>query len=155
MCRWMRCRHNIEERPLKQTRRLKNRDELIQLRDKLLKEQGGLCTLCGNPIALGDASLDHDHKTGHCRSVLHKWCNALEGRIMGWANRVKGIPPTDFLLAVIRHQLRYYDHMPIHLTHKTEVEKKILKLKRRRSKLKTERGRQRLTDQIKELQENM
>jgi len=54
---------------------------------KLLKEQGGLCLICGKPIELtakstsGDGpALDHSHRTGHIRGVLHRSCNGGIGR---------------------------------------------------------------------------
>lgn len=46
----------------------------------LLKRQGGLCALCGEPIKERDV-LDHDHKQGHIRGVLHSGCNSLLGKL--------------------------------------------------------------------------
>lgn len=43
-------------------------------------EQNGCCALCQHPFD-GDAVLDHDHKTGRIRRVLHRGCNALLGKI--------------------------------------------------------------------------
>lgn len=51
---------------------------------KLLKEQGGLCPLCGKPIdptVPKELVLDHDHKTGQVRGVLHRSCNSAEGKV--------------------------------------------------------------------------
>ena len=59
--------------------RLKQR-EVKPLREKLLQEQGGCCSLCQQPV-VDDAVLDHDHKTGLIRGVLHRGCNALLGKI--------------------------------------------------------------------------
>ena len=49
-----------------------------------LKEaQGGLCQLCGKPIDTtikGEGVIDHDHDTGEIRGILHRSCNAAEGK---------------------------------------------------------------------------
>lgn len=49
--------------------------------------QGGMCPLCGKPISLqvmgakSDYVVDHDHETGEIRAVLHRSCNAAEGKV--------------------------------------------------------------------------
>jgi hypothetical protein len=56
----------------------------------LLREQGGLCPLCSQPIDLtikGEGVLDHDHDSGLIRGVLHRSCNAAEGKISNAAAR--------------------------------------------------------------------
>ena len=56
-----------------------------------LKEvQGGLCPLCCKPIDLkikGEGVIDHDHDTGRIRGVLHRSCNAAEGKVSNAAGR--------------------------------------------------------------------
>jgi len=55
-----------------------------------LKEQGGLCPLCGKPIdhtVKGEGVVDHDHDTGEIRGILHRSCNAAEGKIANAAGR--------------------------------------------------------------------
>ena len=54
--------------------------EVKPLREKLLSEQDARCALC-EQLVLEDAVLDHDHKTGVIRGVLHRGCNALLGKI--------------------------------------------------------------------------
>jgi len=49
-------------------------------REQQLAQQEDRCALCGEYIN-GDAVLDHDHKTGLIRKVLHRGCNALLGKI--------------------------------------------------------------------------
>lgn len=53
---------------------------LRHLKDK----QGGLCPLCGLEIDTtikGEGVIDHDHDTGEIRGVLHRSCNAAEGKV--------------------------------------------------------------------------
>lgn len=72
-------------------------------RASLLAQQGGCCALCLEPI-VDDAVLDHCHRTGLIRAVLHRGCNALlgklennlkrnkmtESRLRNWTNNVLG-----------------------------------------------------------------
>lgn len=55
---------------------------------QLKVHQGGLCGICQLPIDLtqkGEGVVDHDHKTGEIRGVLHRSCNAAEGKIFNAA----------------------------------------------------------------------
>ena len=54
--------------------------EIKQYREQQLVLQNHCCALCGEPI-IDDAVLDHDHKTGLIRRVLHRGCNSLLGKI--------------------------------------------------------------------------
>lgn len=57
---------------------------------RLLRDQGGVCPLCRIEIDLkikGEGVLDHDHDTGRIRGVLHRSCNAAEGKISNAAAR--------------------------------------------------------------------
>ena len=90
------------------------------------------------------------HESGRVRAVLHRNCNQIEGRIRHWALRAHA-DPIEFLEAIAAHWAKEYDHLPLHPSHRSEDEKEILRLKRRRRKLKTQRGKDRLTQQIKAL----
>lgn len=56
----------------------------------LSTKQNNLCPLCGKHIDLkikGEGVVDHDHDTGEIRGVLHRSCNAAEGKIANAAGR--------------------------------------------------------------------
>lgn len=44
-------------------------------------KQGYKCPICKGSIAAGKPALDHDHNTGHVRSVLCNSCNTSEGKV--------------------------------------------------------------------------
>lgn len=46
-----------------------------------------ICPLCGKEIARNKAALDHCHRTGKVRRVVHTWCNSILGRIENWSKR--------------------------------------------------------------------
>ena len=54
--------------------------EIKSYRLEQLSQQGNLCALCQETI-IDDAVLDHDHKTGKIRRVLHRGCNSMLGKI--------------------------------------------------------------------------
>lgn len=54
--------------------------DIKSYRERLRTEQDNICALCGDTIT-DDAVLDHDHKTGKIRKVLHRGCNAMLGKI--------------------------------------------------------------------------
>lgn len=59
--------------------KLKHR-EIAEYRQQQLMLNNSCCALCGDLI-IDDAVLDHDHKTGLIRNVLHRGCNAMLGKI--------------------------------------------------------------------------
>lgn len=67
------------------------RSQMTAWKRRHLKEvQGGICPLCGKPIDLtikGEGVIDHDHDTGRIRGVLHRSCNAAEGKVSNAAAR--------------------------------------------------------------------
>lgn len=54
--------------------------EIKAYRQQQLDLQLMCCALCQDPVH-DDAVLDHDHKTGLVRKVLHRGCNAMLGKI--------------------------------------------------------------------------
>lgn len=103
-------------------------------RDKLLEEQGGRCALCGELIQRDDV-LDHDHKTGEIRGVLHRGCNAMLGHLEN--NRARHLLTSEvrfarFLSNVQKYLLQRRDDPVLYPTHRTDEEKRELRLKRAR-----------------------
>ena len=64
--------------------------------------QTGLCAICGNPLPLRQAQLDHCHVTGMIRGVLCRSCNVK----LGWyEKRRREIEP-------------YLAHAAVHAAHR-------------------------------------
>ena len=103
--------------------KLKN-SEIPVLREQLLKEQNGLCALCLEPIESGKAVLDHDHKSGKIRAVLHRGCNALEGQITNSLPR--NLITESRLRNILARLLEYQKTLrpELHPSHKTPEERK-------------------------------
>lgn len=49
--------------------------------NRLLKQQRGVCAICGSPPVKNKLAVDHDHKTGKVRGLLCLNCNLLIGRV--------------------------------------------------------------------------
>lgn len=115
------------------------RSQMRSYAARRLKEQGGLCPLCQRPIDLtikGEGVIDHDHDTGRIRGILHRSCNAAEGKISNAAARwgAKSSRYAD-IIEYLRQVLRYLEAEPtqfIYPMHKTVDEKKEAVLKRKR-----------------------
>ena len=108
--------------------------EQTEYREQLLKQQLGLCALCREPIESGKAVLDHDHKTGRIRSVLHRGCNSMEGIIQN--NLARNLISPERLQAILANLVHYQKQLKpvLHSTHRTPEEKKERAKKRIRKK---------------------
>jgi hypothetical protein len=104
--------------------KLKGKD-VKSTRAFLLEKQGYKCTLCQRDCTEEQAVLDHDHKGGHIRSVLHRACNAAEGKIMNSMRRFGIQNPIEFLENMISYQNTHATNQTglIHPLHKTPEEK--------------------------------
>ena len=115
--------------------------EVKPLREKLLKDQGGCCLLCQQPI-LDDAVLDHCHKTGAIRGVLHRGCNALLGKIEN--NMPRSRVDLGRLANISKNLIKYLTADPasefLHPTHKTPEEKKDAARKRIKNRKKSQKA---------------
>ena len=104
--------------------------EIKAYREEQLSAQDQKCALCGEDID-ADAVLDHDHKTGLIRRVLHRGCNSLLGKIENSMPRSR----VDIrrLEGIAQNLVNYLitQHTEItHPTHKTPEEKKMKKKKK-------------------------
>lgn len=106
---------------------------------RLCKEQGGVCPLCRKPIDLsikGEGVIDHDHDTGRIRGLLHRSCNAAEGKISNAAARWGAksssyadiVPYLEALVSYLKKEPTQF----IYPMHKTPDEKRDAVLKKRR-----------------------
>lgn len=108
------------------------------IRATLAVGQGNRCALCQGAFGASppfDPVLDHNHKTGAVRGVLHRGCNSLLGHIENNSPRY-GVNQNLFAFA---HGVAPYlqKHMVnvtgfLHPTYKTEDEKRLLRNKRAR-----------------------
>ena len=96
--------------------------------------QGGLCPLCNQPIDLsvkGEGAIDHDHNTGEIRGVLHRSCNAAEGKVANAAGRWGAKSMEYSLLIPWLERMIAYLKQPglglIYHTHLTPEEQRLLK----------------------------
>ncbi|MBT9145916.1 MAG: hypothetical protein DDT42_01793 [candidate division WS2 bacterium] len=110
-------------------------------REKLWLDQKQVCELCGAPLSLMDAVLDHDHKTGLVRATIHRSCNSGLGAI----ERVSKYGVKDILVfanGAAKYLEKYAVDQTqiIHPSHFTPEEKALraaARRKRKKSKLKT------------------
>lgn len=111
-------------------KRLKQ-SELAAARSIQAMEQLWQCPICKKPIPHGKDVFDHDHETGRMRMVLHRGCNALEGRIHNNCRR-HGVPFVE-LPAWLRGLADYLEKPSLDMLHPTfltEDEKKARRNKR-------------------------
>ncbi|CAB4137187.1 recombination endonuclease VII [uncultured Caudovirales phage] len=109
-------------------------------REKLLQGQGNRCALCGENI-VDDAVLDHCHKTGKIRRVLHRGCNAMLGKIENNLVRNKMTPArlAQFALNLVHYVEQEYEDI-VHPTYLTTEEKKMKAYKKKKKPVKPGKG---------------
>lgn len=110
--------------------------QIPDYREQLLASQGGCCALCGDAIEPGKAVLDHDHRTGHIRGVLHRGCNAMEGVL---TNNMARNLMTWSRMEQLFENIQWYQQQQqpvLHPTHRTPEERKIRAKKRAQARRK-------------------
>lgn len=121
------------------------RSNLRGMTAMFLKQQGGLCPLCGQPIdltILREGVVDHDHHTGEVRGVLHRGCNGAEGKVANSVGRWAGTGMDYAKIIPWLGNLLVYLKRPgtgwMYPTHKTPEEKaQAAKLKRKTQRANT------------------
>ena len=131
------------------------RNDLPALRSELHKAQGRSCALCGHKIRVADVVLDHDHKSGHVRGVLHRDCNVLLGKIENYVTRHgRRIADegrlADALSGIMAYREDNYSDMPLHPTHLTADDKEARRLRRLIKRSKKPETKQKWRDALKE-----
>lgn len=107
---------------------------------RVLAEQGGRCAISGRKLDLKDAVLDHCHKTGECRGVLHRGVNSMLGKIENHRKLAQLTGDADLhrmLIGVVRYlsQARLGVRYPSHLDDEEKrVRRNKLAAKRRKEK---------------------
>ena len=128
--------------------------ELKEYRLDLLRRQKYICPICTRRIEEHQAVLDHDHINGNCRAVLHRECNAMEGKLHNWYRRFgKDVDLTTFLRGLIQYLQRDFSANPLHPTHRTPQDKEVRALRRRLKAAKTKGTQDKLKQMIKEIKD--
>lgn len=114
--------------------------EVKSHREHLLHLQGFRCALCGDGID-SDAVLDHCHKTGKIRKVLHRGCNAMLGKIENNLARNRMTPGRLSLFAInlVNYIQQEYEDI-VHPTYLTPEERKMKAYKKKKKPVKPGKG---------------
>lgn len=116
-------------------------------RAQLLEAQHQNCAICGLPCPDEKAVLDHCHKGGHVRAVLHRSCNSLLGKLENNAPRY-GMSFEQLVAFangagayLVKHQENQTGFIhPTHFTPEEKAERRKAKAKRAREKAKAEKA---------------
>lgn len=96
--------------------------EIAPLRQRLLIDQDYRCRLCDDVVYPAEAVLDHDHRSGLLRGVLHRGCNSLLGKIEN--NMPRSRVDLDRLAKISKNLITYLTADPVtDLLHPTFKEK--------------------------------
>lgn len=117
--------------------------ELAAFRAQQLAAQDGVCAICGQACELSEAVVDHDHKTGVIRGVLHRGCNAMLGHLEN--NRARNGMSQDVRLGQFLRGVSYYiskrrTDAPLYPSYRTTDEKRELRNKRARAARAAKKG---------------
>ncbi len=114
---------------------------LAIFRKEKLEAQGGRCSLCKLPCDSSEAVVDHCHKYGHVRGVIHRSCNSLLGRIESGEKRYAIKDLRAFIMGVLEYLDTDNSSNPYYPTFRTPEQKKERRKKKdaKRRKEKKER----------------
>lgn len=121
--------------------------EISQVRDDILNEQNGECSICKNPITEETGiSLDHQHMTskesigedgaGLIRGVLCRSCNVWEGKIWNNTRRFQQPKSVQDRINILKSLIQYYEKDNYPLIHPSEKIKEPTVSRRNYNKLK-------------------
>ena len=122
----------------------------------MLEANDGLCALCNAPVLWKDAVLDHSHKSGHVRGVLHSDCNVLLGKVENYIQtRGKAIVKErriwNALALMYNYMYANYSTLPLHPKHLTPLDKELRKARRGLRLSKKDETKEKYRNLIKEL----
>lgn len=105
------------------------RTELAAFREEQWLKQDKRCRLSGRRIELADAVVDHCHKTGVVRGVLHRGVNSMLGKIENH-RQIAGMREDSVLHQMLTKAVPYISRADLfcdvmYPTHKTEDEKRV------------------------------
>ncbi len=136
--------------------------EKVQLiREEMLEVQGGVCPICTKAIQPEQAVLDHCHKNGHVRAVLHRSCNVGEAKMERLVRRyfaldVKEGKSKENVLSLLANLMTFwevdYSNNPYHPGHRFPEHKRISQLRKEIKKAKMLTTKVRKKEEIKQLQ---
>lgn len=97
------------------------------LREKLWIEQDKKCKICNQELDATEMVLDHDHKTGKIRGVLHRGCNVLLGAVEN--NRRRNKIDDIKLVNILQNLITYTrtSRFEIHPKHISKINKRAKK----------------------------
>ena len=109
--------------------------EVQGFRKDMLLANEGICPVCSHDLDPKVAVLDHDHRTGHIRSVIHRDCNILLGKIENYTQyKGKAMRVEERLEGALQGIYAFimtdWSHNPLHPKHLTANDKLIRKYKR-------------------------
>lgn len=123
--------------------------EVKELREKILKNQGFKCAICGKTLSEDDTgiSLDHQHRlnknqeigsdgAGLIRGVLCRECNTYEGKIWNNGTRYKQFKTVKERIEFLKRLIQYYEAGTYPFIHPTEKVPEKSISKRQYNKLK-------------------
>jgi len=69
--------------------------------DRLIAAQGGNCPVCSSPLGTKRQTIDHDHRTGKVRGIVHWNCNLVLGNAQESIHVLRGA-----IAYLVRHGCR-------------------------------------------------
>jgi len=120
------------------------RKEIPSVRRMLLNKQNGICPICGKDLTRTktvNQVIDHDHKTGYVRAVVHRGCNKVEGSVMKTIQRWGKATSMSEVMKTAQRLINFWELYSeaqtniIYYNHKTAAEKRVAyNAKRRRAR---------------------